>query len=36
VLVDRRRRIRGFYTYGEDAFMPQLLHDVRQLEAEHL
>ena len=31
VLVDRRRRIRGFYTYGEDGFMPQLLHDVRQL-----
>jgi protein SCO1/2 len=34
VLVDRRRRIRGFYTSGEDAFMPQLLHDVRQLEKE--
>ena len=34
VLVDRKRRIRGFYTSGEDAFMPQLLHDVRQLEAE--
>jgi len=34
VLVDRERRIRGFYTSGEDAFMPQLLHDVRQLEAE--
>jgi len=34
VLVDRERRIRGFYTTGEDAFMPQLLHDIRQLEAE--
>jgi len=35
VLVDRKRRIRGFYTYGEDGFMPQLLHDVRQLEGAH-
>jgi protein SCO1/2 len=34
VLVDRKRRIRGFYEYGEDGFTPQLLHDVRQLEAE--
>ena len=34
VLVDRRRRIRGFYTYGEDTFMRHLLHDVRQLEQE--
>jgi protein SCO1 len=34
VLVDRRRRIRGFYTYSEDGFMPQLMHDVRQLEGE--
>ena len=34
VLVDRKRRIRGFYAYGEDGFMPQLLHDVRQLDAE--
>jgi protein SCO1/2 len=34
VLVDRQRRIRGFYISGEDAFMPQLLHDVRQLEGE--
>jgi len=32
VLVDRHRRIRGFYTSGEDAFMPKLLHDIRQLE----
>ena len=34
VLVDGRRQIRGFYTYGEDAFMRNLLHDVRQLEQE--
>jgi len=34
VLIDRKRQIRGFYTYGEDGFMPQLLHDVRQLEQE--
>jgi protein SCO1/2 len=36
VLVDRRRRIRGFYTTGEDAFLPQLMHDIRQLERERL
>ena len=34
VLVDRRRRIRGYYTTGEDAFMPKLLHDIRQLRQE--
>ena len=34
VLVDRARRIRGFYSSDEDGFMPQLLHDVRQLEGE--
>ena len=34
VLVDRARRIRGFYSTDEDGFMPQLMHDVRQLEAE--
>jgi len=34
VLVDPERRIRGFYTYGEDTFMRNLLHDVRQLEQE--
>ena len=34
VLVDRRRRIRGYYTTSEDAFMPQLIHDIRQLERE--
>lgn len=31
VLVDRQRRIRGFYVSGEDGFMRQLLHDVRQV-----
>jgi protein SCO1 len=35
VLVDRQRRIRGFYGSEEDAFMPKLLHDIRQLEQEH-
>ena len=34
VLVDRHMRIRGYYTTGEDGFMPQLLHDIRQLEAD--
>ena len=31
-LVDRRGHIRGFYITGEDAFMPRLMHDLRQLE----
>jgi len=34
VLVDRRMQIRGFYTTGEDGFMPRLMHDIRQLEAD--
>lgn len=34
VLVDQRRRIRGFYLTDEDDFMPKLLHDIRQLEQE--
>jgi protein SCO1/2 len=34
VLVDHRRRIRGYYTTGEDGFMPKLMHDIRQLERE--
>jgi len=34
VLVDRKRQIRGFYGSTEDAFMPQLTHDIRQLEQE--
>src|SRR5215475_7419843 len=33
-LVDRKMRIRGYYTTGDDAFMPKLIHDVRQLERE--
>jgi protein SCO1/2 len=34
VLVDRTRRIRGYYISSEDGFMNRLLHDVRQLERE--
>jgi len=34
VLVDRSRHIRGYYISSEDAFMPQLIHDIRQLERE--
>ena len=34
VLVDRGRRIRGYYISSEDAFMPRLIHDIRQLERE--
>lgn len=34
VLVDRHMKIRGYYTTGEDGFMPRLMHDIRQLEAE--
>ena len=34
VLVDRRMRIRGYYTTGEDGFMPRLMHDIRQLESD--
>jgi len=33
-LVDRQMRIRGYYTTGDDSFMRQLLHDIRQLERE--
>jgi protein SCO1 len=33
-LVDRRGHIRGFYSTAEGGFMPQLMHDIRQLEAE--
>jgi protein SCO1 len=33
-LVDRQRRIRGYYLTGEDGFMPKLMHDIRQLERE--
>ena len=31
VLVDRQRRIRGYYVTGQDGFMPKLMHDIRQL-----
>jgi protein SCO1/2 len=31
-LVDRRMRIRGYYSSDEDGFLPKLLHDIRQLE----
>ena len=34
VLVDRLRRIRGYYLSASDDFPKQLLHDIRQLEAE--
>ena len=33
-LVDRRRRIRGYYISSDDGFMPKLMHDIRQLERE--
>ena len=31
-LIDRQRRIRGYYMTGEDGFLPSLMHDIRQLE----
>jgi protein SCO1/2 len=34
-LVDRQARIRGYYSSEEDGFLPKLLHDLRQLEAEN-
>lgn len=34
VLVDRRGRVRGFYTTSEDAALPRLLHDIRTLHGE--
>ena len=34
VLVDRHRRIRGFYLSASDDFPKLLLHDIRQLETE--
>ena len=33
-LVDRRMRIRGYYSSDEDGFLPKLLHDILQLEGE--
>lgn len=35
VLVDRHMRIRGYYLSSEDAFLPQLMHDIRQLHQDH-
>ncbi len=32
VLVDRRMRVRGYYIASEDGVLPQLMHDIRQLE----
>ena len=34
VLVDARRRIRGYYLPGDDDFPKQLLHDIRQLQSD--
>jgi protein SCO1 len=34
VLVDGRRRIRGYYITSEDRFLTKLMHDIRQLERE--
>lgn len=33
-LVDKNRKIRGYYPTGEDGFMPRLLAGIRQLERE--
>ncbi|HEY1339119.1 MAG TPA: SCO family protein [Bryobacteraceae bacterium] len=33
-LVDRQRRVRGYYISAEDTFLRNLLHDIRQLERE--
>jgi protein SCO1/2 len=34
VVVDRQRRIRGYYISSEDGFLTRIVHDVRQLERE--
>jgi protein SCO1/2 len=34
VLVDGRRRIRGYYLSNDDGFPKKLLHDIRQLQSE--
>ena len=36
VLVDSKRRIRGYYLSGDDGFPKNLLHDIRQLQSEPL
>jgi len=35
VLVDGKRRIRGYYLSNDDGFPKKLLHDIRQLQSEH-
>jgi protein SCO1/2 len=35
VLLDRRSRVRGFYSTPEDGALPKLLHDIRQLAKEN-
>jgi hypothetical protein len=34
VLLDRRERVRGFYTTSDDSALPRLLHDIRTLRGE--
>jgi protein SCO1 len=34
VLLDRRGRVRGFYSTSDDAALPRLLHDIRSLRGE--
>ena len=34
VLLDRRSRVRGFYSFSEDGALAHLLHDIRTLEGE--
>lgn len=35
VLVDGKRRIRGYYLSNDDGFPKKLLHDIRQLQSDH-
>jgi protein SCO1/2 len=34
VLMDRRSRVRGFYSSSDDGALPRLLHDIRSLRGE--
>jgi protein SCO1/2 len=34
VLMDRRSRVRGFYSTSDDGTLPRLLHDIRSLRGE--
>jgi len=34
VLVDAKRRIRGYYISADDGFPKNLLHDIRQVQSE--